>query len=399
MKDQITYTHRIKRSYRLDTILIPPSPKHRFKCHCLDSPYLLICPACISQTKDLIINPTAHSVPVTWVRINSRAGDRCLVDIIGGSEPQMDIDLLRLWRVDPRAIQPQGIKSLEQYAAITRTDVGNLISTMRRYLVAPCPNQIIEGAFIQDDDRDPDDDADWSDGTKQVLYQGELFETSLPRLGKYCLRYFISVYQIGRTPEYPAKFEILALAPDGIWFPEMQMTIVRKAMSQFVLGVCQAARVDPLPIPSHLDMLGDEYTERLRGAKIDWNHVARGAVLADLCGRGDPDYPILERDNRVAALCCALGRPLSLNTIAEIHNCRGNFWRMSCSHRYFVPPAKRVVLTVLPSSSFQVEETTMEDEPCEYYDLPVTQFEMEDDDGDPELTYWVDQLISGEVVA
>ena len=316
---QITYCHRVKRSYLLSKLLDPSFPRHRFKCHCQRHPYRIICPSCISLV--LGLNPRCK-VPISWLRINKRTDGKCLVDIIGGVDRQQDLDLFSALGVAKADIEEiRGIKSPEEYAVISRADTDQLIKTARAYFVAPCPNQIREGSWLSKRDRDPDEDADWSDGTKNILYQGELVETNLP-LPITGVRYFVSIYKIERTPEYPAKFEIIALAPDGKWMDEESLKPLRKAMWQFLLGVCQAAGIEPQPIPGGTRMQGEAFKEQMRGRKVNAGDIRRAAALADTIDMGQADYPVLKRDTIRAALCCSLGRFLDSNAIAVLLNGR-----------------------------------------------------------------------------
>ena len=215
------------------------------------------------------------------------------------------------------AIQPSGIKAIEQYAAIERNDVDRLVETIRQFCVAPGTNQVHEGFWFGKDDCDPDDDAPWSYGSKEILFQGELVQTTLPRT-EFNLRYFITVYWVKDTPEYPAKFEIIAIAPNGIWFPEELMPGIRKAMSQFLLGMSQAAKVDPVPI--RLNMLGESYQVEERGRGFAAEYIRRGLALADSVDRNWEGFPKMRRDTLVATLCACLGRPLDDNAIAALLN-------------------------------------------------------------------------------
>lgn len=308
-----TYTHRIKRTYRLSIFLDPPSPKKTFNCHCWCNPYRLVCPSCISK-----MGLTSRcAVPVRWVLISSRSDDKCLVDIIGGTDPRQDIDLLNTWGVPSAAIHFEGLKAIEQNAVIERKAALRLAEMSRRFLVAPCTNQVVEGDRNENPDCDPEEGADWSHESKKMLFQGELVQTTLPRFD--CgLRYFISVYWIEETPNYPAKVEIIANAPNGVWFPEELQMPVQKAMSQFVLGICQAAGVTS--IPKRLKMQGESYTVAGRGLQMAPDATRRAAALADGVDMDWEGYTLLRRETLVAAMCFCAGKPLSPNTIAELLN-------------------------------------------------------------------------------
>lgn len=314
---QITYTHRVKRSYRLSFYPNPKPPAHRFNCHCQWHPYRIICPSCLSQTSGLT---SRSSVPVTWARINGRANNRCLADLIGGIDPLQDTDLLTAWGIQPSDIEEVcGLKSVEQYAVFSRGDTTRLINTIRMCFVRPCPNQILEGAWLPERDRDPDEDAEWSDGTKNILFQAELANNNLP-LRSCGMRYFLSVYQIERTPEYPAKIELTALASGGKWIKEDSLKPLRKAMHLFLLGVLKAAGVAPQVIPEGLKMQGEPCRLKERGRKVNPDDVRRAAALSDMIDFGGDGYPFLRRETLLAALCCCLGRPLDANTLSEVLN-------------------------------------------------------------------------------
>ena len=87
---KLTYTHRIKRSFELSIpLIIPPPSKRPYNCHCQNYPYRILCPACIEQ----LGLPVRGSVPITWLTISTRAGNRCRVDLIGGTDHQQALDL------------------------------------------------------------------------------------------------------------------------------------------------------------------------------------------------------------------------------------------------------------------------------------------------------------------
>lgn len=312
--EMVTYTHRVKRSYRLSQPLNPHlSDRRPFDCHCQPGSPRIICPRCLSQ----LSIPLRCSVPVTWVRINARADDCGLVDMIGGSDPRQDIDLLDAWNIPRSNFRCEGIKAIEQYVTLSRKDAQQIAKVIRRYLVLPCLNVLDETGRIGEVERDPDDDPDWSHGSKRVLIQGEMAQTSLPRL-EQGLAYHLTVYWIEETPSFPAKFEVLAKAPYGTWFPEQQKDMVVKAASQFLEGMCQAAGVEP--VVKAAKMLGDVTAVNGRGRKHAQDAVRRAAGLADGVDSGWRGYPSLRRETLVAAMCSCVGKPLSQNTLSELLN-------------------------------------------------------------------------------
>lgn len=318
---KLTFTHRIKRSFELSIpLIIPPPSKRPYKCHCQFHPYRILCPVCI----ELLGLPVRGSVPITWVTVSSRAGNRCRVDIIGGTDPLQAFDLFSVLNVPSTAIHPSGIKAEEEYVAIERGVVGRLVKAIRQFCVVPGTNQVQEGRWINKPDRDPDDDAPWSYCSKEILLQGELVQTTLPRTD-FNLRYYITVYWVAGTPKYPAKFEIIAIAPNGIWFPEDLLPVIRKAMSQFLLGMCQAAKVDPVSI--RLDMLGESYQVEERGRGMAAEYIRRAFAMADSVDRHTEGFPKLRRESLVGSLCACAGRPLNDNTIAALLN--GLYGRLS----------------------------------------------------------------------
>lgn len=333
-----TFTHRIKRSYRLSIYpKKPPLRKRPPKCHCWVKHYE-ICSAFISALN----LPVRSVLPVSWVRINPRVGNRSLVDIIGGNVIEQDYDLLSALNVQPSQIEEAcGIKAIERFAPISRSDARRLVRWIRMFLKVPCTNHLIEGRWIPREDRDPDDDdADWSHGEKEVLLRGELIHTTLPRLD--CgLQYFISIYWIKETPDYPAKVEVIALAPRGVWFPESLKDMVQKAMSQFILGILQGAGIESQPL--YGKMAGEPYEVKGRGLGMRPGAVRRAAALADRVCMDRYDYPILDRQKAlIPSLLACVGKPLNQNAIAELLNGQEGkmaFHRTPRPFRYnYVPP-------------------------------------------------------------
>lgn len=309
------YIHGIQRSVWITPSFTPPPMKRAFNCHCCSGNWKVICDKCWN----LIQFSRSYGVPVRWAGVSPRVTGS-LVNMTGSLDGRQFDEVLEYWGVSKDLREYRGVKRAEVYFALPRQQVQAFADYLRHYAVVPCPNRLEEAVTptgnVEDDPSD-DIDADYTDGTKRVMYSGELVETTLPRFDKG-VRYYLSIYQVERTPEYPAKAEIVAVAPPRVWLSEDELSIALKGMGQLLSGIALASDIEPVEITPWAKMKGEPlYLKQKRGLAVKKEWMYRAAGLIDQLDLGEREDGTWRRETIRKALPLAIGRTLTADEIAE----------------------------------------------------------------------------------
>jgi hypothetical protein len=242
------------------------------------------------------------------------------------------LGILKAWGFGKDAVKVRGMKEVEVFVGITRTDIKDRVFRLKCFLTHPASANHLRPCVVEGDKNK----GRWTDGTKETLLQGELDRTTLPRFGG--CRYFLKIYRVNRTPSHPVKVELVMKMPDNEYMPKRYLRTVTKAMGQLLLGICQAVDVETLPLhPGRRRWMYGQWIRVEGRGKAMPNQkqlVKRAAAVIDGIVTHWQGRLVAERDEMKAALCLALGRPLSPNTIAELLNKSGAFNRVGGTYQY-----------------------------------------------------------------
>ena len=340
--ERVAYVHGWQWIYDVLTDFAPSlrkSPAWRCRCNSVTG---TICFSHLLMT--FLPLKAAYGLPFGWLGRSKRVGG-WRVDARGPADFKAGRDVLEAWGVPKEAVVVRGFKAGEVFVCLRRDDVPRIRNILLLYASHPfSPNRLSADEVAEDDEGSTLKRK--TDGTRNVLFSGFLDATNLPAFGAP-LRYSLVLYQIDRTPAYPAKLEIRLEAAWGEHVDARHVVSACRAMGRFLWAICQAAGVEPVALPEGV-VLPEGMRRRQRGCAFDVGDgrrrgsavrdedVRSAALLADSRGREEPGYPLLSRRNRVAGLCVALGRPLNPHALSRLLNDArvGAFERMPGTNSY-----------------------------------------------------------------
>ncbi|MDD4869854.1 MAG: hypothetical protein PHR77_04780 [Kiritimatiellae bacterium] len=143
--------------------------------------------------------------------------------------------------------ETQGQKQIEICANIDRQDIPLLVNFIRDFFTARWAVHILKPiALHSTGSRQPGYSRPSSKTTFHFL---QFTQTTLPQILKNKqVRYYLKIYQIEDTPAYPAKVEVIAIAPYGVWLTMAEAEVIKRAMAGFLIALLHGAEVASMPL-------------------------------------------------------------------------------------------------------------------------------------------------------